>query len=499
MTATFGDFIDGARKHLDIATRHAQADLDHAISAETFQAGRRLTLTLARCAQDFADADDVAAQLRRASDLLGRWEPSPAAGPHPVPLHLAAAATAWGAAGDLLATHLPLLDSGPRSDWVAVLADRQAQDQLLAAVTDHAQAVSAILKRTALARALDIQAAGHLLDSLPQRDVPVRSGPPVIRTLPLNHTVAPPPSWQEPKPPTELRAGISTSAEALRTLCHRESESGPWEWQRTALACSIITHVSARILTQLTRRACDLTDLKSDLSKALRRSTDGMEQAHAEWKALRRTWQGNLALKPANPSVRQQHLTLVTVGLGRLLYANPLWTPTPQDAAPFKTLNAIAPTVGDMAPLVQAILDAFEALMVIARRDRRDVSHALRRSRSLAAEVGGALSDYKELNRPKTRTSWALSEAALLAADPDLRPALWQDINLLELRRDPAAFTRRTTQQRPGTREHLEWLATRAVASDTPLDLSASTTRTSSATGGSPSRGEPVRRSGRAT
>jgi len=235
-------------------------------------------------------------------------------------------------------------------------------------------------------------------------------------------------------------------------------------------------------------------DLKSDLSKALRRSTDGMEQAHAEWKAVRRAWQGYLVPRPANPSLRQQHLTLVTVGLGRLLYANPLWTPAPQNAAPSMTLDAIAPTPTDMAPLIQATLDAFEALMVIARRDRRDVSHARRRNPSLAAEVRGALAEYKELNRPKTHTSWALSEAALLAADPDLRPALWQDINLLELRRDPAAFTRRTTQQRPGTREHLEWLASRTAVSDTRVDLSAIVRRTASSAAPVPPHREPAQR-----
>jgi hypothetical protein len=263
---------------------------------------------------------------------------------------------------------------------------------------------------------------------------------------------------------------------------------------RTALACSIITHISARILTQLTRRASELTDYKHDLSKALQRSADGMEQAHAEWKAVRRAWQGYLAQKPAHPSMRQQHLTRVTVGLGRLLYANPLWTPTPQDAAPFKTPDAIAPSPMDMAPLAQATLHAFEALMVVARRDRRDVTHVLRRSRSLAAEVGGVLADYKELNRPKARTSWALSEAALLAADPDLRPALWQDINLLELRRDPTAFSRRATQQRPGTREHLEWLATRSVVSDAQFDLP---TRERQAPGVGPRSPEFIERSTR--
>ncbi|GII34906.1 hypothetical protein Pmi06nite_83480 [Planotetraspora mira] len=112
----------------------------------------------------------------------------------------------------------------------------------------------------------------------------------------------------------------------------------------------------------------------------------------------------------------------------------------------------------------------------------------------MAAEVGGALAEYKELNRPKTRTSWALSEAALLAADPDLRPALWQDINLLELRRDPAAFTRRTAQQRPGTREHLEWLASRTAVSDTRVDLSAIVRRTASSAAPVPPHREPAQR-----
>jgi hypothetical protein len=258
MTATLGDLIDGSWTHLEMAGRHAHPEADGNVSAAVVNAAGRLTAKLARCAADFSGQVQLAGPLRQASDLLARWEPSRDTGSHPVPLHLSAAAVAWGAAGDALATHLTTYETGKRSDWSTVIIDQQSRDRIASEISGHALALSAILDRTALAHALDVQTASQLLRSPAIASAAQPAGPSALRAVPLKRSAAPEPIPQQPQTPQQLCHGIITSTDALRTLHLQDNDTDPREWQRTALAASIITHLATRILTQLTLRAYEL-------------------------------------------------------------------------------------------------------------------------------------------------------------------------------------------------------------------------------------------------
>ncbi|WP_066946658.1 hypothetical protein [Microtetraspora fusca] len=468
MTVTFGDLIDGAQAHMEIAELHARHDIDVTVSAGVFNTARSLTATLARCARDFARADEVARPIREASHLLARWEPNHAAASHPLPMHLSAAATAWGAAGDILATHFSADRTATRSEWTTVITSQHVRDRLVREVASHALALSAILDRTALAHAADARFASGLLSSPMLIRASTLDGSTALREIPLNRPGPVQPLPHQPETPDELRAGITADTDALRTLCHLDTELGQREWQRTALAASIITHIGTKLLTGLTRRSYELNpDRNHALGKALQRGTNGIDGMNAMWKGVRQAWEGRLPARTATRSARQQHLDQVVVRLGRLLYTDPLWTPARRNAVPIKSPEMIAPTARDMVPALRSVLRVFEALTVIAEHDRRDVTRAMRAER-LPEDLVQA---YGWLTSSRVRSSWALSEALFHAADPGQRPELWHEVDLLEMRRDPAAHSCHTLREREGTRLWLEWLSTRDAVSESHLDL----------------------------
>ncbi len=168
MDTTFGDLLDGAWTHLGGATMHAHPQLDSDITAAAKDACRSLTSRLARCVEDFARADGIAQPIHEASRLLTRLGgyTSAAAAAHPLALHLRAASTSWGAAGDMLATHFTRRGDAARSDWAAVISDEQVRDGLLSEVADHTLALVAVMDRSGLTRDPDTQTACSLLHSV---------------------------------------------------------------------------------------------------------------------------------------------------------------------------------------------------------------------------------------------------------------------------------------------------------------------------------------------
>ncbi|GIH51699.1 hypothetical protein SAMN05421833_129107 [Microbispora rosea] len=482
MDTTFGDLLDGAWTHLGGATMHAHPQLGGDITAAAKDACRSLTARLARCAEDFTRADDIAQPIHEASRLLTRLGgyTSAAAARHPLALHLRAASTSWGAAGDMLATHFTRRGDAPRSDWAAVISDEQVRDGLLSEVADHTLALVAVMDRSGLTRDLDTQTACSLLRSSALRCASRSGDAASLRAVPLNEPPWPPqPVPQEAQTPHELSAGIIDGSDALRALCHRPQELSPRQWQRTALAASIISDIAAKSLTQLTRRCYELNPHRQQaLGKALQQATDVVQRANAEWKGVRQAWHGQVAAGPLSASVREQHLDQMTVRLGRLLHDNPRWTPARQDRAPLKAPAVIAPAIADMVPIARAVLHAFEGLTVVAGRDRQDVRRVLR------ADVGQPgrrqlLAAYEQLGSPKARASLALSEAMLLAAPPELRDELWQDIRILELRRNGTLDG--SASARTATLHQLKTLIAGADGPESRLDLSTAS-RTAGAT-----------------
>ncbi|MFC0552575.1 hypothetical protein ACFFHJ_16925 [Planotetraspora thailandica] len=467
---------------MEIAAAHTHSgDRDHD-SAAIYQAGASLTATLARCASGFGGSSQLARPLHDASHLLSLVESAGRRHEHPIPMHLSAAATAWGAADDLLATHFAPRRTHARSDWSSVISDQHVRDQLLKDVADTALMLSAILRRTRPIHILGIQAVPHLLASPAIIEASQLDGSAALGAVPLNQLAQPLATPHLPQSPDELCQGIISGTDALRSLSYQYLENGPSEWPRTALAATITTHIGARLLNQLTRRAYELnSDRRHDLSMLLQHATDGFEQAHAAWKGVRHAWHRHLSPGRFASSVRQQHLEQVIVRLGRLLHTNPLWTPVPQHASPIRKPAEIAQNTSHMVPMLRSLLHASEALGTIAEQDRTGALRAIMRGGLSRGDTELLRIAYLDLAAPTARTSWALSEAIFLSSDSEQRLQLWPEIHSMQLRRPPT--TREIVRERPKTERWLDWTATRSAVSDARFGLPATPTMPSRLSG----------------
>src|SRR5690606_26476521 len=81
----------------------------------------------------------------------------------------------------------------PRSDWAAVIGNRQVREHLLTEVAEHALALAEILAGTALAHEPDVQEACLLLRSPAVKQASRQGDATALRAVPLNQPPQPPP------------------------------------------------------------------------------------------------------------------------------------------------------------------------------------------------------------------------------------------------------------------------------------------------------------------
>ena len=126
MTATFGDFLDPAARHIGAAVAF-RGDLPSSVREDAVAELGRLVAAIARYLGDLPlpDSPDPARPLWPSPQTQAL---APTPGAHPVVRHLSAAADHLAAGRDLLQTHLTTDPSGARSGsfWLPAITPRQS-------------------------------------------------------------------------------------------------------------------------------------------------------------------------------------------------------------------------------------------------------------------------------------------------------------------------------------------------------------------------------------
>jgi hypothetical protein len=395
MTAvTLGDLLDSASGSLHEATSVRDLHTSTIVAASVRL--RRVVTALSRyVAEPRAYPDPAAAtyaqvRLFQAAGSLARAARAGAAVPGPGAAHPFTAVAGSGVAPliaglDLLATHYTEDRLGfveRRSPWADVLAAPATRTALLAEIAAVADAAGsacnalAVLPAPALPAASRdaLRAAAAQLSAI----LPAPAGEPdyrqLVRAVPDAMTATRSPA-SEAEPVAVLCDQIAASAARIRVLTWNQPPDrlwppapslGTWRWQ--ASACAITGRISEQILAGLADRAPGL---------GLAAHRPALEHAAgataAAWPAWRHTASTARRLTEAvpwdAPGPLQEDLTDLMVRLGRLAYANPMWTPAASQRAPTRTPAELAPLAIDLPMVLDAVHHAADALVHVAAAD----------------------------------------------------------------------------------------------------------------------------------
>ncbi|MEU8804048.1 hypothetical protein [Spirillospora sp. NPDC048819] len=342
----------------------------------------RLTRVLARYHDQIADgfgvphpaSADVRDGARRAGALIRQAEhllgpPADTETPKSaLAQKLRATSIALGCGLDLLSTHFPAApDEATSADAVVIAAPDTARSLLLQLSTHTAtighlsrhttppsdQAGTLLLKAAVLARIYSENQA-----PLPITAIPIRHTPPRI-----------PPVISEND--TQALAGIDAS---IRRLSNPSSLTSVTTWRYLARAAAITCDLNVKTIQQLIYRMKEIDE--PDHRSALQEAATATKRMKKKWKEIVRRWdeQTNHHGYPANgPATDAGDLI---IRLGRLIHADPAWTPTPRASYRMKPPEEIAPTLTQAARIATVALKTIEVCNTLAANHRAAINDA---------------------------------------------------------------------------------------------------------------------------
>lgn len=481
MTAVFGDFLRPAGEHIAAAV-----SIKDELSAEaTFGVIRqfgRLLSTLASYVGDFPVPDEFEAamtgplspetqtvldtrialrrgaqSLRHAINSIGDVVIDDS---HPAVQHLSAAADFLAAGRDLLQTHFATSSRGARKDrsyWAPVIISPPVTAALLGELAGCALRlgpwaarllVAGTMERgVSAATLLDLHTASHCtwvagaaVQAAQRGRPPTSDAGRLLSAIPAN---LPPPRAQ-PSGDEQVRAlcdGVMITAERLRHAALRFEPRSRWSpiitsatWRKNALASAVTSHASEFVLRTLTERADQLASDPA-ICRQLQNAADAMSRAWPEWRTIAHHW--DILSTGIHRSTRTSPVATefgdLVLRIGRLAYCNRQWTPADGDTSLIRDLADLAPTIGDMIPVMAAVHTAADAVTRIAIQDAEAVYTASADSRlymptrllpdecdvpfpytpALQSRADALLASYDTAIKASTRVTALLDELAI--------------------------------------------------------------------------------------
>lgn len=367
--ATFGEMTALANEHLtDLRNQLHLARLERDIRSRTAVPElARLAHVLARYHNEIADGfgvpDPTGAGVRvgarRASNLIKQAEHL--LGPHTdtetprsaLAQKLRATSIALGCGLDLLSTHFSAPHDQPASATAGVIASTDSARSLLQQLSVHTSTVGHLARRTPTptdeAGLLLLKAA--LLSHIYSEN---QTSPPITAVQPLHTPGRIPPAVGEDV--TQALAGIDAS---IQRLSNPQTSTSVTTWRYLARAAAIICDLDSKTVHQLIHRINELNEY--DRLPALKQAATDVQRTGRSWRTIIRRWDEHIGHygHPANgPATDASDLI---IRLGRLIHADPAWTPSPHSSGRLKPPHELAPDLHHAATLAVITLKTIEA------------------------------------------------------------------------------------------------------------------------------------------
>ena len=422
--ATFGDFLDDARRQVAVTGRAPAGGED---LRDTTQSIRRVIVVLGRYARDIAAAPGTGPHQR--SDPESPWQQAaiaahrelnqaaryltpptspkmnlgtrPSAG---TARQMDGAAVMLQAGRELLDTHVGSAPDGTpihRTEWAPALTSSPVRRALLAEVADLAARVAATSDQIAAApgwrgapgprRAL--REAGQCLRTLTgfvqaasqHKPVPAAQRE-LLRAVPGSAL----PPRRLPGPSHDiagLREGTIATAQRIRRAAWRTAtQTAP------AITTDSLRHnADASTLTSyhcelLLRAAADRAAAHfpaPDASQEITRAADAAGRARASWLAVARTLRRIAIETPGNAPQSAGETSDLALWTGRLTYADPGWTLASGPAHQTRPPSGLVRSLADIPLLISAVHHTLDCLEANAGTDHDELQAAARPGRIL--------------------------------------------------------------------------------------------------------------------
>ncbi|NDU73840.1 hypothetical protein GWI34_14505 [Actinomadura sp. DSM 109109] len=325
----------------------------------------RLTHVLARYHDQIADGFGVAPTganvrvgARRAGELIKQAEnllgpPAETETPRSaLAQKLRATSIALGCGLDLLATHLPTAHDQTSSATAAVIAAPDSARSLLHQLSIHTSTIGHLVWRTpaptSQAGVLLLKAA--FLSYIHSENQP---SPPIVAVQPQHTPDRIPPVVGEDV--VHVLTGIDASAQRLS---NPQTITSVTTWRYLARAAAVICDLCSKTVHQLIYRTEELKEYER--LPALKEAATDIRRTGRAWRTIVRRWDEHIGHygHPANgPATDASDLI---IRLGRLIHADPAWTPSPHSSSRLKPPHELAPDLHHAATLAVTTLKAIE-------------------------------------------------------------------------------------------------------------------------------------------
>jgi len=426
--ATFGDFLDDARRQVTATGRAPAGGED---LRDTTQSIRRVIVVLGRYARDLAAAPGT--EPRRRRDPESPWQQAAAAAyrelnqaaryltpPASPKLNLGTrpsvstarqmdgAAVILQAGRELLHTHVgATLDGTPthRTEWAPALTSPPVRRALLAEVANLAARVAATSDQIAAAPGWRgapgprhaLREAGHCL-RMPAEFVEAASEHEPVPAAQRELLRAVPGSALPPRrlpgpghDITDLREGIIATAQRIRRAAWRTAtQTAPAittdSLRHNADASTLTSYHCELLLCAAADRAAAHFPAP-DVSQEITRAADAAGRARASWLAVARTLRRITIETPAEVAQPPGETSDLALWTGRLTYADPGWTLTSGPAHQTRPPHILARSLADIPLLISAVHHTLDCLEANAATEHDKLHAAARAGRILVPSL----------------------------------------------------------------------------------------------------------------
>ncbi|MEV5831908.1 hypothetical protein AB0L25_40785 [Spirillospora sp. NPDC052242] len=274
---------------------------------------------------------------------------------------LRSVSVALGCGLDLLASHFPTTPDQPASDNATVINATDTARSLMDDLAEYTATCAHLAQQTATSTA---ETTGPLLRAavisrvFGQHNIELASGVP-FRTTPERIPPQPGEGF------IELLNGIHASVQRLKDP---QTPACVATWRYLATAAAVTSDINHKLILSLARRLQELHE--DDPQTKFKETAMAVNRTRLKWRFVVKHWNRLPGYFGPPESAISIDASDLIVRLGRLVYSDPDWRPSPRSSYLIRPLDELAPTSAQAAEIAVASLKALDACNTIAHHRR---------------------------------------------------------------------------------------------------------------------------------